>query len=49
MTNATDSFAKRYQSKSAQELARLVAEEDNLVPEAREALRAENCPSASVC
>jgi hypothetical protein len=41
MTNATDSFAKRYQSKSAQELARLVAEEDNLVPEAREALRAE--------
>jgi hypothetical protein len=41
MTNSTDLFAKRYRNKSAHELARLAAEEDNLAPEAREALRAE--------
>jgi hypothetical protein len=41
MTQATDFFAERYRKKSAQELARLAAEEDNLSPEARAALRAE--------
>jgi hypothetical protein len=41
MTHATDFFAERYRNKSAWELARLAAEEDNLAPEAREALRAE--------
>jgi hypothetical protein len=41
MADANSSFAQRYRNKSAQELARLAAEENNLVPEAREALRAE--------
>jgi cation transport ATPase len=38
---ATDFFAGRYRNKSARELAQLAAEEDKLVPEAREALHAE--------
>ncbi len=38
---ATDFFAQRYRNKSALELVRLAAEQDNLVPEAREALHLE--------
>lgn len=38
---ANNFFAERYRNKSAHELARLAAEEDDLVPEAREALRVE--------
>ena len=41
MTDASSLFAQRYRNKSALELAQLTAEEDNLVPEAREALRVE--------
>ena len=38
---ATDFFAQRYRNKSALELSQLAADEDDLVPEAREALRVE--------
>ena len=41
MAYADNFFAERYRNKSALELARLAAEVDNLVPEAREALRVE--------
>jgi hypothetical protein len=38
---ATEVFTQRYRNKSAKELALLAADEDDLVPEAREALRDE--------
>jgi hypothetical protein len=41
MAYASNVFAERYRNKSSRELARLAAEGDNLVPEAREALRVE--------
>jgi hypothetical protein len=41
MTDSNNIFAERYRNKSAQELARLAAHADDLIPEAREALLVE--------
>ena len=41
MANAAEFFAERYRNKSTRELAQLATDEENLVPEARQALRTE--------